>query len=84
MSIKTSLFEQPKQHEMVPLDMSKRQLNQFVFPVLPHLVTHLYLNHNKLQTLPSDFFKQFFNLQWLDLRNNCLTELPSVLPRQFR
>lgn len=66
--------------KIVPLDMSQRGLSQLGIPVLPHLVTHLYLNDNQLTSLPKEFFIQFHNLQWLDLRNNFLVNLPTKLP----
>ena len=62
----------------IPLDMSHRQISKLDYPVLPHLVTHLYLNDNHLTSLPKDFFKKFVNVQWLDLRNNLLTDLPNL------
>ena len=62
----------------IPLDMSHRQMSTLDYPVLPHLVTHLYLNDNHLTSLPKDFFKKFVNVQWLDLRNNLLTDLPNL------
>ena len=69
--------------KIVPVDMSNRGLKDWVkFPVLPHLVTHLYLNNNQLSQLPPDFFLQFTNLQWLDLRNNQLRDLPRKVPKE--
>ena len=62
----------------LPLDMSHRKISQLVSPVLPHLVTHLYLNDNNLTSLPEDFFKQFIHVEWLDLRNNLLVNLPKI------
>ena len=38
-------------------------------------VTKLFLNDNRLQFLPRDFFLAFPSLQWLDLRNNQLDQL---------
>ena len=62
----------------VPCDLSGRRLSDLILPVLPHLVTHLYLNDNNLTSLPKDFFKQFKNMEWLDLRNNFLVDLPKI------
>ena len=62
----------------VPCDLSKRCLSDLILPVLPHLVTHLYLNDNNLTTLPKDFFQQFKHMEWLDLRNNYLIDLPKI------
>ena len=67
--------------KLVPLDMSQRNLTQLSLPVLPYFVTHLYLNDNNLSVLPCDFFLQFSNIQWLDLRNNFLMDLPTKLPK---
>ena len=75
-------FESPSEiissKKTIPLDMSHRQISKLDYPVLPHLVTHLYLNDNHLTSLPKDFFKKFVNVQWLDLRNNLLTDLPNL------
>ena len=43
-------------------------------------VTQLFLNDNKLQFLPCDFFLEFPSLQWLDLRNNQLIHLFGAMP----
>ena len=68
-------------HKIVSLDMSNRNLEELTLPVLPKFVTHLYLNDNNLCELPKDFFLQFNHLQWLDLRNNLLVNLPTKLPK---
>ena len=73
----------PKKHtktnsKNVPCDLSGRSLSDLTLPVLPHLVTHLYLNDNNLTTLPKDFFQQFKHMEWLDLRNNYLIDLPKI------
>ena len=39
------------------------------------MVTQLFINDNKLRSLPSDFFLAFPSLQWLDLRNNRLEDI---------
>ena len=39
------------------------------------MVTELFINDNKLRSLPSDFFLAFPSLQWLDLRNNRLEDI---------
>ena len=39
------------------------------------MVTQLFINNNKLRSLPSDFFLAFPSLQWLDLRNNRLEDI---------
>ena len=68
------------EEKCVPLDMTDRNLTELNYPVLPNLVTHLYLNKNNLTYLPKDFFLQFCNLIWLDLRDNYLSDLPGELP----
>lgn len=39
----------------------------------------LYLEGNRLTTLPDEFFEQLPFLEWLDLRNNLLISLPSSI-----
>ena len=39
------------------------------------MVTQLFINDNKLRSLPADFFLAFPSLQWLDLRNNRLEDI---------
>ena len=41
-------------------------------------VRYLYLHRNKLTRLPTDLFLDFPHLEWLDVRNNGLTELPRL------
>lgn len=41
----------------------------------------VYLEGNKLKTLPETFFACCPNLRWLDLRNNSLTVLPSSIEK---
>ena len=41
-------------------------------------VRYLYLNRNRLTRLPTDLFLDFPHLEWLDVRNNGLTELPGL------
>ena len=80
--IKMAKFESSSEvvpsKKTIPLDMSRIQISKLDYPVLPHLVTHLYLNDNHLTSLPQDFFRKFVNVQWLDLRNNLLTDLPNL------
>ena len=41
-------------------------------------VRYLYLHRNRLTRLPTDLFLDFPQLEWLDVRNNGLTELPRL------
>lgn len=41
-------------------------------------VRYLYLHRNRLTRLPTNLFLDFPNLEWLDVRNNGLTELPRL------
>ncbi|XP_069095856.1 leucine-rich repeat-containing protein 27 isoform X2 [Pleurodeles waltl] len=45
--------------------------------VMKECMKHLHLQGNSLSRVPDDFFQQFTNLVWLDLRYNRLTSLPS-------
>ena len=38
----------------------------------------MYLEGNKLNSLPDDFFEKLSSVKWVDLRNNCLTSLPTI------
>ena len=67
--------------KIVSVDMSHRNLEELSLCCSPNFVTHLYLNDNRLCELPKDFFLQFNQLQWLDLRNNLLVNLPTKLPK---
>ena len=41
-------------------------------------VRYLYLHRNLLTRLPTDLFLDLPHLEWLDVRNNDLTELPGL------
>ena len=41
-------------------------------------VRYLYLHRNRLTRLPTNLFLDFPHLEWLDVRNNGLTELPRL------
>ena len=41
-------------------------------------IKYLYLQQNKLTRLPTNLFIDLPNLQWLDVRNNALRELPQL------
>lgn len=60
------------------LDLSRKKIHHLkeeIFQV-PN-IKHLHLQGNSLSRVPEDFFQQFTNLVWLDLRYNRLTSLPS-------
>lgn len=61
------------------LDLSNHNLIAIPEEILElsHL-QNLYLNGNRLSTLPSNFFDKLPNLQWLDLRFNELKSIPST------
>ncbi|XP_074641989.1 leucine-rich repeat-containing protein 27-like [Tubulanus polymorphus] len=75
--IVSMLIERVKALGSTALDLTQRNL-LIVPPELLELekLEYLYLEGNKLQSLPEDFFKYLPNLRWLDLRNNCLLSLP--------
>ena len=74
-------YRMPPSVKIVSVDMSHRNLEELSLCCSPNFVTHLYLNDNRLCELPKDFFLQFNHLQWLDLRNNLLVNLPTKLPK---
>jgi len=47
---------------------------------LPLNLTELLLIENRLVSFPTSYFENFTSLETLDLGNNMLTEIPSVLP----
>ncbi|XP_078499600.1 leucine-rich repeat-containing protein 27 isoform X4 [Lissotriton helveticus] len=60
------------------LDLSRKKIHHLkeeIFQVPS--IKHLHLQGNSLSRVPEDFFQQFTNLVWLDLRYNRLTSLPS-------
>ena len=38
----------------------------------------MYLEGNQISQLPDDLFLRLPNLKWIDLRNNQITEIPSM------
>ncbi|XP_069095857.1 leucine-rich repeat-containing protein 27 isoform X3 [Pleurodeles waltl] len=60
------------------LDLSRKKIHHLKEEILqvPN-IKHLHLQGNSLSRVPDDFFQQFTNLVWLDLRYNRLTSLPS-------
>ncbi|BES96967.1 Leucine Rich Repeat [Nesidiocoris tenuis] len=42
-------------------------------------ITHLYLNRNRLKSIPENLFKQLTNLEWIDLRWNDLELFPTTV-----
>ena len=60
------------------VDLSNKKMTSFTLSQLtsPDQLKYLYLQDNKLKTLPEDLFLKCLNLEWLDVRNNCLTCLP--------
>ncbi|XP_021914486.1 leucine-rich repeat-containing protein 27-like [Zootermopsis nevadensis] len=62
-------------------DISQKNLKQFpnyLYAKCLH-VKHLYLEGNLLQDLSNNFFPSLPNLQWLDVRNNSLRNLPKSI-----
>ena len=62
------------------LDFSDTKLIEFpkILQTSANNVRYLYLPRNRLTKLPTDLFLDFPHLEWLDVRNNCLTELPRL------
>ncbi|XP_034254632.1 uncharacterized protein LOC117653221 isoform X2 [Thrips palmi] len=72
-----------EKHEQPPkikicLDISKRSLSDIPLYDVANLnhLQFLYLQGNTIEKLPKDFFYRFPSLRHLDLRQNCLIELP--------
>ena len=61
-------------------DFSDMKLIEFPKSLQPSAknVRFLYLDRNHLTRLPPDLFLDFPQLEWLDVRNNDLTELPHL------
>ena len=59
-------------------DLSNQNLSSFNIYDVPNpaAVKYLYLQNNKLSKLPRDLFIKFKNIEWLDIRNNNIKELP--------
>ena len=62
------------------LDFSDTKLIEFpkILQTSANNVRYLYLPRNRLTKLPTDLFLDFPHLEWLDVRNNGLTELPRL------
>ena len=63
------------------VDLSSKKISIFTETAVlrPEAVKYLYLQNNKLTHLPSNLFKIFNNLEWLDIRNNLIREIPQIL-----
>ena len=61
-------------------DFSDMKLIEFPKSLLTSAgnVRYLYLDRNRLTRLPTNLFLDFPHLEWLDVRNNGLTELPRL------
>ena len=61
-------------------DFSDMKLIEFPKSLLTSAgnVRYLYLDRNRLTRLPTNLFLEFPHLEWLDVRNNGLTELPRL------
>ncbi|ELU01457.1 hypothetical protein CAPTEDRAFT_186851 [Capitella teleta] len=63
----------------VSIDLSFKEIRKIPDELLEMTqLEHLYLEGNKLSCLPDTFFHCLPNLKWLDLRRNCLVNLPSL------
>merc|ERR1719192_798544 len=78
---KLRVDEQLAQHPLIEpsLRLSKRKI-QWIPKQLFQLsyIENLYLDNNSLELLPEKFFEKLPQLKYLDLRNNELSEIPSV------
>ncbi|XP_073239430.1 leucine-rich repeat-containing protein 27-like isoform X2 [Porites lutea] len=62
------------------IDLSKKRLTQLPPDVLNlQQLEFLYLEGNSISSLPEELFDCLPNLRWLDLRNNRIAEIPSVI-----
>ena len=61
-------------------DLSGQRLTKFPSSIYnkPSLVRYLYMQDNMLTSLPKDLFLTLENLEWLDVRNNRIAELPPL------
>ncbi|XP_053619432.1 leucine-rich repeat-containing protein 27-like isoform X2 [Plodia interpunctella] len=66
-SIPTNIYEEVLTEETI-CDLSSSDLE-----------TVLYLQNNRISELSEDFFPSLPSLMWLDLRNNCLTNIPKSI-----
>ncbi|XP_045780793.1 leucine-rich repeat-containing protein 27-like [Maniola jurtina] len=72
--LQTSLYDEDLNEDTI-LDLSSQGLVS-VPEINNEFLSVLYLQNNKLKTLPEDFFPSLPNLRWLDLRDNQLTDIP--------
>ncbi|RZF36911.1 hypothetical protein LSTR_LSTR004599 [Laodelphax striatellus] len=63
------------------IDLSWLNLRSFPLATFEKLenIQHIYLEGNKIRKLDDDFFPTFQQLQWLDIRNNELEEIPVTI-----
>ncbi|RVE52763.1 hypothetical protein evm_002636 [Chilo suppressalis] len=60
-------------------DLSSSNLESFPEILDKSSVSVLYIQNNKIRSLPTDFFQSFPNLAYLDLRDNELTDIPATI-----
>ena len=73
-------FENTAKKGLHVLDLNRKEIQQMPSEMhdldLSHL-KYLYLEGNTISSLPEDFFTCLVSLEWLDLRNNKLCEIPT-------
>ncbi|KAL4710811.1 hypothetical protein ACJJTC_010934 [Scirpophaga incertulas] len=71
-----NIYEKPLIEDTI-CDLSGKNLE--IIPDVKQNLHVLYLQNNKIAKLPGDFFPSLPSLMYLDMRDNCLTEIPTSI-----
>jgi len=72
-------FETAAKKTLDVLDLNRKNIEQIpsgLYQLKLSSLKYLYLEGNRISSLPEDFFVCLASLEWLDLRNNRLCEIP--------